>query len=101
MGTDQSGVKTSTYLGVDSLVTTASDDWALLHELCELASASEGPSREAAKTLRRESNCVDPTFTQWQLIDWEKIWRPTCAVERGEAVGHHDTEFEPLFHWSV
>ena len=100
MGADQSGVDASTHLGIGYLV-TASEDWTLALELCERVSSSEGAAREAAKTLRREFKCVTLEFTQWQLIDWEKIWRPTYAVECGKAVGYHDTEFEQLFHWSV
>ena len=91
VGADQSGVDTSTHLGIGFLVAMASDDWTLVLELCERASASEGAAREAAKTLRIHFKCVNLEFTQLQLIDWEKIWRPTYAVECGKAVGHHDT----------
>ena len=54
MGADQSGVDTSTHLGIGFLTATASNDWTHLLELCERASASESAVREAAIALRQE-----------------------------------------------
>ena len=65
VGTDQSDVYPSTYLAIGSLVATASDDWTLLLELCDRASASRGAGREAAKIRRREFKCIKLEFTQW------------------------------------
>ena len=54
MGADQSGVDTSTHLGIGFLVATASDDWSLLVELCDRTSASASAAREAANALKQE-----------------------------------------------
>lgn len=71
MGTDQSGGDGSTYLGVGFLTATASDDWTLVLELCERASASESAAKEAAKALKQEFKCVDDRSTELSLTDWE------------------------------
>ncbi len=40
------------------LTATASEDWGLVLDVCERASASEINAKEAVKTLRREFKCV-------------------------------------------
>ena len=75
MGTDQYGIDTSTYLGIGSLVATASDDWTALLELCDRASARRWHHKSGGETRRREFKCADLEFTQWQLIGQEKLWR--------------------------
>lgn len=42
------------------LTATASEDWALVLEVCDRASASESNAKEAVKALRREFKCVKP-----------------------------------------
>ncbi len=64
VGADRSGVDTSTHLGIGFLVAKACDDRALVFELCERASASEGAAREAAKALKVEFKCVVLEFIE-------------------------------------
>jgi hypothetical protein len=40
------------------LTATSSEDWAVVLEVCERASATEANAKEAAKALRREFKCV-------------------------------------------
>jgi hypothetical protein len=40
------------------LTATENDDWALVHELCEKASANETNAKEVAKALRMEFKSV-------------------------------------------
>ena len=40
------------------LTATSSEDWAVVLEVCERASANEANAKEAAKALRREFKCV-------------------------------------------
>jgi hypothetical protein len=42
------------------LTATASEDWALVLEVCERASSSESNAKEAVKALRREFKSVSP-----------------------------------------
>jgi hypothetical protein len=50
--------RTNAHLPIGFLTATASDDWTLLLELCERASASETAAKEAAKALKQEFKCV-------------------------------------------
>ncbi|KAI0082116.1 hypothetical protein K474DRAFT_1767913 [Panus rudis PR-1116 ss-1] len=43
------------------LTATASEDWALVLEVCERASASEAAAKETAKALRREFKYAEPS----------------------------------------
>lgn len=63
MGADQPGYDLDTHSGIGFLTATASDDWTLLLELCERASASEGAAKEAAKALKQEFKYVDLELT--------------------------------------
>ena len=46
------------YIAIGYLTATASEDWSLVLEVCDRASASEANAREAVKALRREFKCV-------------------------------------------
>jgi hypothetical protein len=44
------------YLGY--LIATSSEDWAVVLDVCERASATEANAKEAAEALRNEFKCV-------------------------------------------
>jgi hypothetical protein len=50
------------YIVIGYLTATASEDWDLVLEVCDRASASEANAREAVKALRREFKCVGLLF---------------------------------------
>lgn len=50
------------------LTATQSEDWSLVLEVCERASASETSAREAARALRREFKYVSSSFLLSDLI---------------------------------
>jgi len=48
----------SHWLPLGYLIATASEDWALVLDVCDRVSANEANAKEAVKTLRREFKCV-------------------------------------------
>jgi len=46
------------WLPLGFLVATASEDWALVLDVCDRVSANENNAKEAVKALRRELKCV-------------------------------------------
>ena len=56
--------------GVGFLTATASEDWSLVLEVCDRASASEANAKEAVKALRREFKCVAWVSQFLKLLMW-------------------------------
>ncbi|KAH9016799.1 hypothetical protein EDB84DRAFT_1523346 [Lactarius hengduanensis] len=58
------------------LTATSSEDWAVVLEVCERASATEANAKEAAKALRREFNAgAHPTYhIHPSLISSAQLW---------------------------
>jgi hypothetical protein len=55
-------------VGVGYLTATASEDWSLVLEVCDRASASEASAKEAVKALRREFKCVALIYVYLDLL---------------------------------
>lgn len=51
-------ILTAASLYAGYLTATSSEDWSLVLEVCDRASASEANAKEAVKALRREFKCV-------------------------------------------
>ena len=52
----------SNFVALGYLTATSSEDWAVVLDVCERASATEANAKEAAKALRREFKCVPAAF---------------------------------------
>jgi hypothetical protein len=73
------------YLGY--LTATSSEDWAVVLDVCERASATEANAKEAAKALRREFKCVTcrlfPSYSH-DLIQFPDMATPHNNCQRQE-----------------